>query len=725
MALPTQFGMASVEALMAHCAAKESPGFMRSVRRFGTLFGLLFLSSCASAPPPEPAPPRAAKAPAPLTSAAPAAATESTPPLPSVTALVDLVPLDASLVASIPRIEALLGGIDEKTREGLLAELVAGLASRTGLRPELARGLVSSFDGAVLFVGSEASFKTPAERADAACLAARFRDASPFQQLLAEAQVKVEDDFFSDERLPLPHGAWLASSRVAVLCGKRDVLLTSLGVAGKHKAPFSASPLFHAERAQDAWVAIDMRRFQARSDAPPGPGSHLFLALPSGTGESGLQVDFAGYGPRYPALGTILAPTNQATLGKLPAGAIAALGLSLKRAPGKTLRSLFDELGKSGLVPADVPDALGGQLGRMGIDLGDLERVLNGDAAVGLYRDPKAKVSLDSASDLSKHSALIVVVSSTDEGAHKKIFDALIAQVKKAKKKGVSVKGNSIVGDMGDGTVHHLASKKGFVLFGMGDPKLVPDLLARFDKESLGQSTAFIGARGSVKPEANLLTYFDTQAAVDLLQAGAKPSTPASMIALALGPSDRGLELSMSGTGGMELIGTGAALAIFGVRKYLATAKTAEAKNTIGAIARDAVAAYERERFDPKAPNGPTPHKLCGAAAPVPAEVPRAKKYAPSDEDGRDFNQGDDEHGWRCLKFAMMQPMYYQYEYRVGGSYKGPARGGPDPGKDGFEVSAVGDLDGDGKTSLFTLTGKVVNGTVQLSPQIFIADELE
>src|ERR1019366_6126315 len=43
------------------------------------------------------------------------------------------------------------------------------------------------------------------------------------------------------------------------------------------------------------------------------------------------------------------------------------------------------------------------------------------------------------------------------------------------------------------------------------------------------------------------------------------------------------------------IIGVLPALAIYGVRRYLASAKTAEAKNSIGAITRGAVAAYERE----------------------------------------------------------------------------------------------------------------------------------
>src|SRR5689334_23265245 len=47
----------------------------------------------------------------------------------------------------------------------------------------------------------------------------------------------------------------------------------------------------------------------------------------------------------------------------------------------------------------------------------------------------------------------------------------------------------------------------------------------------------------------------------------------------------------------VAIIGVLAALAIYGVRRYLATSKTAEAKNTIGGIARAAVAAYERETY--------------------------------------------------------------------------------------------------------------------------------
>jgi len=165
------------------------------------------------------------------------------------------------------------------------------------------------------------------------------------------------------------------------------------------------------------------------------------------------------------------------------------------------------------------------------------------------------------------------------------------------------------------------------------------------------------------------------------------------------------------------------ALGIFGVRRYLASSKTSEAKNTVGAISRGAVAAYEREVVDPEGTE--TTHELCQSAKAVPATVPLGRKYQPSTSPGSDYQAGDSTTGWKCLKFALTQPQYYQYQYVRGGPYKGPKRGGPDPGPDGFEVSAEGDLDGDGKTSLFTRTGKIVNGRVRVAPQLFIDDELE
>ena len=65
----------------------------------------------------------------------------------------------------------------------------------------------------------------------------------------------------------------------------------------------------------------------------------------------------------------------------------------------------------------------------------------------------------------------------------------------------------------------------------------------------------------------------------------------------------------------VPVLGIMASLGIYGFRRYLAAAKTAEAKNTIGAISRGAVAAYEREVLV----GGKVTHRLCGSAIAVPS----------------------------------------------------------------------------------------------------------
>ena len=89
---------------------------------------------------------------------------------------------------------------------------------------------------------------------------------------------------------------------------------------------------------------------------------------------------------------------------------------------------------------------------------------------------------------------------------------------------------------------------------------------------------------------------------------------------------------------------------------------------------------------------------------------------------GADFETGDDETGWRCLKFSMTSPMYYQYSYNQGAGYLAKS---VDPGPTGFESAARGDLDGDGDTSLFALSGKVSGGTVLVTPTLYVENEFE
>ncbi|WP_437917173.1 type II secretion system protein [Sorangium sp. So ce302] len=184
----------------------------------------------------------------------------------------------------------------------------------------------------------------------------------------------------------------------------------------------------------------------------------------------------------------------------------------------------------------------------------------------------------------------------------------------------------------------------------------------------------------------------------------------------------------------VAIIGVLAALAIYGVRRYLATAKTSEAKNTVGAITRGAAAAYERETAASQILAGggtsaAASHELCDSAAAVPGAIPQGTKYQPNSTALQDFNAGTATQGWPCLKFTISQPIYYQYHYLRGANNTHAAlAGAPTVGAGllGFEASAIGDIDGDGTAfSGFARGGTITDGELALATQVFVNNEFE
>lgn len=172
----------------------------------------------------------------------------------------------------------------------------------------------------------------------------------------------------------------------------------------------------------------------------------------------------------------------------------------------------------------------------------------------------------------------------------------------------------------------------------------------------------------------------------------------------------------------VAIIGVLAALAIYGVRKYIANAKTAEARSTIGRIAKDASAAYNRENMAGNvlatgAVAGVT-NRLCGpTAASVPATAVSIKgqKYQSGPDE---WKTGDATTGWKCLKFSMQDPQYFMYSYTA-------ANMTLDTGT--FSAIAAGDLNGDAKLSSFTLKGGILagGGGVNIAPNLIEVDPEE
>lgn len=145
-----------------------------------------------------------------------------------------------------------------------------------------------------------------------------------------------------------------------------------------------------------------------------------------------------------------------------------------------------------------------------------------------------------------------------------------------------------------------------------------------------------------------------------------------------------------------------AVLGIYGVRRYIANAKQAEARNALGQIAKDAAAAYEAESLGP---GGAATHRLCpGASRSVPSSLSwvSGKKYQSSVADWNTDCASD--RGFCCLKFSMDMPQYYMYAY------------GSTPTT--FTGKANGDLDGDGIASTFTIRGELVGGALQIASSL-------
>jgi type IV pilus assembly protein PilA len=181
----------------------------------------------------------------------------------------------------------------------------------------------------------------------------------------------------------------------------------------------------------------------------------------------------------------------------------------------------------------------------------------------------------------------------------------------------------------------------------------------------------------------------------------------------------------------VAIIGIIAALAVYGVGRHLRAAKVAEAKQSVGQIARGAVGAYERERSPSElmaegGQSASVSNALCESATPIPATVPKARKYQPSSAAGQDFQTGDAETGWKCLMFAISQPIYFRYSYTKNGSTAAPNNPGACVA-DCFEAGANGDLDGDGAVSSFAMTGQIntKTGALLTATQIYSSSEDE
>ena len=167
----------------------------------------------------------------------------------------------------------------------------------------------------------------------------------------------------------------------------------------------------------------------------------------------------------------------------------------------------------------------------------------------------------------------------------------------------------------------------------------------------------------------------------------------------------------------VAIVGVLAVLAAYGVRKYIAHSKTAEATNSVGEMARDAAAAYEREGMAGTVLNVKTSSQvarhLCGSAtASVPGSAAQiqGRKYQSTVSEWN--HDAATNAGFACIKFTIDQPQYYMYSYAASGT-AGTAG-------DTFTAQAQGDLNGDSVLSLYQLTGSITSNYVLFTAPNFV-----
>jgi len=176
----------------------------------------------------------------------------------------------------------------------------------------------------------------------------------------------------------------------------------------------------------------------------------------------------------------------------------------------------------------------------------------------------------------------------------------------------------------------------------------------------------------------------------------------------------------------VAIVGILASLAAYGVRKYVANAKTAEAMNSLGQISKDSATAFEKESLVASVLGGKTStgitRALCASATQtVPSSIAliQGKKYQSNQGASKDWSFDEvTNKGFSCLKFSMSAPQYYLYNYTSDGNPSAtPSVQGTE-----FTATANGDLNGDGITSTFQAIGAVTSSSLYVSPSLLVTD---
>ena len=633
--------------------------------------------------------------------------------------LAKFVPREADFILAVAGVDELEARLSPEFMTGALQGAVRAMAERFDASPEVLARLAPHVDGLVLF-------GTRAFKPETSGVIVRFKTLEPVTAALERATLND----LGNGRFGLPETntvfTVVAEKRVVVISFDDTTETATLDTIASKRRSFGGNSTFATtSMAAPFWFAANLER---SFDQPTlfGEGSRLTASLDlKNQHEGSIEVGYAQLGSRVPRLGTVIAPTDQHALRGLPEGPLLAFGFSLRRAPGRAVANVLEELDRIGL--SEVKRAVESELAKSAkVSLTELDTALGDSAAVALYAGAGEP---DFTRGFFDDAVLLVDVDMRNDAVAKRLIDALGTRFASEAKFSAWSGGFGCTVDEVDLTVQ---TSPGHIFLTLGNSRVVKDVFAR-GPLSLGSTARFEQSSKTLGVISHLALFTDLEALKAWLprEGGTRdtkaeaPPAPAkndanlgaSFITIGLEPIETGLSANARGAAGaiegmLGLYVSGAE----GVRRVRNASQARDARRALSKIARGVARAFET-------PQANGTHRLCAAAPPVPKTVPSGVSYAPSSTAGEDFNHA----AWRCIDFTHEGPTLYQYEVRIGGGYKGPARGGPDPGKNGFEVSAEGDLDGDGVTSLQTFTGVVDLKTkkVTLAEKLFINDTLE
>jgi hypothetical protein len=678
---------------------------------------LLTLGACGGSP--AMAPPTSSEAeaavPAPTSVAKPAA----------ITSLASVIPADAIAYVTVPGTKR-LSDVAARIVVGfdLLDVVGQAIESETGLSRRTVTGFLRELDGVALAVSGDKAPLLVMKTDDAAAVSRLLADdtiftpgttANRFTFARADGKVAGFEIRHDADRGVLAVGPVAMLERSAKALDDGSSLATAPRFVAA-QSRFSTSPSVD--------LYLDLPAMLQGEQAPVTAHSALRLSLAMGEGVV-LDADVVLDAPNAPPKAIYARPSEAALPGRLSGDTVAFLSYATRFGDVDKGRLLW-----GGIESLDAGAALALEVAArtFGIDPEGLLGALADEGVVGVVMPPADKLRRDAGvwggalvelrQQIADRSAVAAMLS--------KAKNALAASTRVTV---ASLRDGLVVASKGDPIAVAVALRGDELVLVAGEASAAKAAIDAGGRR-LGEDSAFLATRARLA-DHQLGLWFDVARTLDalsreleddelaVLARSASASRSVGTMAFGYQPADEGwrLQLRMHDAAALGVV---AAFATRGVRRYLVAAKSSEARNTVAAIARGAAASYEREGIDGA-------HRFCSSAPSVPAGVPSGRKYQPNSADGQDFRSGDASTGWRCLKFELTTPHYYQYSYRQGGDYLGPARGGPDPGPFGFEAAAVGDLDGDGVTSLFTRTGRIDprTGNVVLSPELFVADERE